>query len=73
MNDEMLDRMNKAVNFETAKSSFSGISGSVSEILNANSTIQVDNYNTLELDGEKVYENQQRIQKTKNLQYAFGG
>lgn len=73
MNDEIMNRMNQAVNIETAKASFNGISGSVSQILSANSVIQVENYNTLELDGEKVYENQQTISKNKNLQYGFGG
>jgi phage-related protein len=73
MNDEMVSRMNKAVNFEVGKAGTSGITGSVSEILNTNSKIVVENNNTLELDGEKIYENQQVIQKTKNLQYAFGG
>ena len=73
MNEEIMDKMDKAVNMETAKASFSGTSGSVSEILNTNSVIRVENYNTLELDGEKVYENQQNIEKNKNLQYSFGG
>lgn len=73
MNDEMVNRMNKAVNFEVGKAGTSGITGSVSEILNTNSKIVVENNNTLQLDGEKIYENQQIIQKNKNLQYAFGG
>lgn len=73
MNDEMVSKMNKAVNFEVGKAGTSGITGSVSEILNTNSKIVVENYNTMELDGEKIYENQQTIQKNKNLQYAFGG
>ena len=73
MNDEIMDKMNKAVNVETARASFNGTSGSVSEILNTNSIIKVENYNTLELDGEKVYENQETIKKNKNLQYGFGG
>lgn len=73
MNDEIMDKMSQAVNIETARASFSGTSGSVSEIMNANSIIRVENYNTLELDGEKIYENQETIQKNKNLQYGFGG
>lgn len=73
MNNEMLDKMSSAVNLETSKMSFSGIKGSVTDILNSNSVIKVENYNTLELDGEKVYENQKTIQKQKNLQYGFGG
>ena len=73
MNDEIMNKMNQAVNMETAKASFSGTSGSVSQILSANSVIQVQNYNTLELDGEVVYENQQQVQQRKDLQYSFGG
>lgn len=73
MNDEIMNRMNQAVNMEMAKASFSGTSGSVSQILSANSVIQVDNYNKLYLDGEEIYENQQTVQQRKNLQYGFGG
>ena len=73
MNDEMISRMNKAVNVEVGKAGTSGITGSVNEILNTNSKIVVENYNTMELDGEKIYENQQVVQRNKNLQYAFGG
>lgn len=73
MNDEIMNKMSQAVNMETAKASFSGTSGSVSQILSANSVIQVENYNTLELDGEVVYENQQQVQQRKDLQYGFGG
>lgn len=73
MNDEIMDRMSQAVNMETAKASFSGTSGSVSQILSANSVIQVENYNKLYLDGEEIHENQQTVQQRKNLQYSFGG
>ena len=73
MNDEIMNKMNQAVNMEMAKASFSGTSGSVSQILSANSVIRVENYNTLELDGEAVYNNQQTVQQRKNLQYSFGG
>lgn len=73
MNEEIMSRMSQAVNMETAKASFSGTSGSVSQILSANSVIQVENYNTLELDGEVVYANQQQVQQRKDLQYSFGG
>lgn len=73
MNEEIMNKMNQAVNMEMAKASFSGTSGSVSQILSANSVIRVENYNTLELDGEVVYENQQQVQQRKGLQYSFGG
>lgn len=73
MNDEIMNKMSQAVNMETAKASFSGTTGSVSQILSANSVIQVENYNTLQLDGEVVYENQQQVRQRKELQYSFGG
>lgn len=73
MNDEIMNKMSQAVNMETAKASFSGTTGSVSQILSANSVIKVENYNTLELDGEVVYENQKTVQQRKDLQYGFGG
>ena len=73
MNDEIMNKMTRAVAQEQAVASFKGTSGSVSEILNANSIIKVENFNTLELDGEKVYENQNKVQQRKNLQYGFGG
>jgi len=73
MSDELVDRMDNAVSFGIGKAGTSGITGSVNEILNTNSKIVVENNNALLLDGEKIYENQQIIQKEKNLQYAFGG
>lgn len=73
MNDSILNKMRMAVNKQTGFAGFAGISGNVSEILSANSVIRVENYNTLELDGEQIYNNQQTISKNKNLQYAFGG
>lgn len=73
LGQDVLSKMENEVNIETGKMSVSGLNGTVSEILNANSIIKVENYNTLELDGEKVYENQQNIQKNKNLQYGFNG
>lgn len=71
MNDEIMDRMRQAVNIETAKSSFSGTSGSVSQILTANGTTTVNLNNETYLDGEKVYENQKTVTAKKNLQYQF--
>lgn len=73
MNEEIMNKMNQAVNMETAKASFSGTTGSVSQILSANSVIQVENYNKLYLDGEQIHENQQTVQQRKDLQYSFGG
>lgn len=73
MNDEIMDKMHNAVNMETAKANFGGMSSSVTDILSANSVINVENHNVLELDGEKIYENQNNIQRNKNLQYGFKG
>lgn len=73
MNEEIMNKMSQAVNMETAKASFNGTTGSISQILSANSVIRVENYNTLQLDGEVVYENQQQVQQRKDLQYGFGG
>lgn len=71
MNDEIMDKMKQAVNIETAKSSFSGTSGSVSQILTANGSTTVNLNNETYLDGEKVYENQKTVTAKKNLQYQF--
>ena len=73
MNDEIMNKMSQAVNMETAKASFSGTTGSVSQILSANSVIKVENYNKLYLDGEEIFENQQQVEQRKNLQYGFEG
>lgn len=73
MNDEIVRKMGDATAIEMGKMALSGTNGSVNEILNANGIITVENYNTLELDGEQIYENQQTITQNKNLQYAFGG
>ena len=73
MNDEIMNKMSQAVSMETAKASFSGTSGSVSQILSANSMIQVENNNKLYLDGEEIYQNQEIVKQRKDLQYSFGG
>ena len=70
MSDEMVDRMKDAVNIETGKSSFSGLSSTVNEMISANSEFTGDINNVLTLDGEVVYENQQKIEARKNLQYG---
>ena len=70
MNDKIFDKMSNAVNFETGKMSFSGTSGSVSQILSANSQFTGNINNVMTLDGEVVYENQQTIKARKELQYG---
>lgn len=66
--EDVLNRMQNAVNVEAGKMSFSGTSGSVTQILNANSSFTGNINNVLELDGEVVYNNQQKITARKNLQ-----
>ena len=68
LSDEITTKMQNAVNVEAGKMSFSGTSGSVTQILNANSSFTGNINNVLELDGEVVYNNQQKITARKNLQ-----
>lgn len=68
--DEILDRFSNAVNMETGKMSFNGTTGSVNQMLSANATFEGVNENNVYLDGEKIYENQQKIIARKNLQYG---
>lgn len=70
MNDKIFDKMSNAVNFETGKMAFSGTSGSVNQILSANSQFTGNINNVMTLDGEVVYENQQTIKARKELQYG---
>lgn len=67
---DIIARMQNAVNVETGKMSFSGISGSVTEILSANATFEGTIPIEVDLDGEKIYENQETIKARKNLQYG---
>ena len=60
LSDEITTKMQNAVNVEAGKMSFSGTSGSVTQILNANSSFTGNINNVLELDGEVVYNNQQK-------------
>lgn len=68
--DDVYKKMQGAVNMETGKMAFSGTSGSVSQILNANSQFTGNINNVMTLDGEVVYENQQTIKARKELQYG---
>ena len=70
MNDKIFDKMSNAVNFETGKMAFSGTSGSINQILSANSQFTGNINNVMTLDGEVVYENQQTIKARKELQYG---
>lgn len=68
--DEIIDKMQNAVNLQTGAMAFSGTSGSVSQILSANSQFTGNINNVMTLDGEVVYENQQTIKARKELQYG---
>lgn len=72
ISDEMLERTKNAVNIETGKMSFSGTSGSVTQMLNANAKFEGTIPMTIDLDGEVIYKNQQVISARKNLQYGGG-
>ncbi len=73
LNDEMINKMTKAVNVETGKMSYSGTNGSVTQMLSAYGTTIVENNNKLYLDGDEIYSNQQTVSAKKNLQTQFGG
>ena len=70
LTNEVLDKFSNAVNLETSNMSFSGTSGSVSQILSANATFEGTIPMQIDLDGEKIYDNQQKISARKNLQYG---
>ena len=73
MNDDIMDKMTKAVNIETGSMNYSGTNGTVTQMLSAFGTTTVVNENKLYLDGDEIYENQQAVTAKKNLQTQFGG
>ena len=73
LNDDMVNKMTKAVNVETGKINFSGTNGTVTQMLSAYGTTIVENNNKLYLDGDEIYANQQIVSAKKNLQTQFGG
>lgn len=72
MNDEIMNKMKQAVNIETGKSSFSGISGSVSQILSSNATFDGNFVVEAKVDEGVLFEANERITSVKNLQTQFG-
>ena len=70
LGDDILNKMSNAVNIETGKMSFSGTSGSVSQILNANSSFEGNINVVAELDGEVLYDNQQKVELRRRTQYG---
>ena len=71
MDKSLIDEMNKSVLLNKNGIAVSGINGTVNQILTASAKQDILIQNQLELDGEKVYENQQKVSAKKNLQYAF--
>ena len=73
MNDEIYDRMKQAVDMETGAMSFSGTTGSVSQILSSNATFDGNFVVKAEVQEGTLFEANQRITKEKRLQTGFGG
>lgn len=71
MDNAIVNKMTKSVDVSKNGIATSGITGTVNQILSANARQDIVLYNNLDLDGEKVYSNQQKISAKKNLQYAF--
>ena len=71
MDKSLINEMNKSVLLNKNGIAVSGINGTVNQILTASAKQDILIQNQLELDGEKVYENQQKVSAKKNLQYAF--
>ena len=71
MDNAIYDEMSKSVDYSRSGIATSGINGTVNQMLTASARQDININNTLELDGEKVYENQQQVSSKKELQYAF--
>ena len=71
MDSAMINEMTKSVDISKSGIATSGISGTVNQMLSASARQDIVIQSNLELDGEKVYENQQKVSAKKNLQYAF--
>lgn len=71
MDNAMIDEMTKSVDMSKSGIATSGINGTVNQMLSASARQDIVIQSNLELDGEKVYENQQKVSAKKNLQYAF--
>ena len=71
MDNSIMDKMSKSIDFSRSGIATSGINGTVNQILSANARENININNKLELDGEVVYENQKTVTSKKNLQYSF--
>ena len=71
--DDVYKKMQGAVNMETGKMSFSGTTGSISQILSNNATFDGNFVVKAEVQEGTLFEANQRITKEKRLQTGFGG
>lgn len=71
MDDALINEMSKSIDVSKNGISVSGINGTVNQMLSASARQDIVIQNQLELDGDKVYENQKKVSSKKNLQYAF--
>jgi len=71
MDNSLMDKMSKSIEFSRSGIATSGINGTVNQIISAKSRENININNKLELDGEVVYENQKTVTSKKNLQYSF--
>ncbi len=72
--DNVYQKMQQAVDLETAKMSanvqVSGASRGVQQVLNASATLENTIPLQIDLDGEVIYDNQQKVSQRKSLQYG---
>ena len=68
--ERLANKVKDAFNIEAGQMSFSGTTGSVSQILSANAQFEGTIPLRVDLDGEKIYDNQQKITARKSLQYG---
>lgn len=71
LSDDIFNEMKNAMNFENARMSVSGVTGTVSQILSAQNNQVIAVNSTLELDGEKVATSTNKVNTKKDLQYTF--
>lgn len=71
--DDVYKKMQGAVNMETGKMTFSGTTGSVSQILSSNATFDGNFVVKAEVEEGTLFEANQRITRQKKLQTGFGG
>lgn len=72
--DDIYSEMQNAVNLETSKMNtsidVSNANNGIQQMLNASATFEGIIPIEIDLDGEKIYDNQQKITSRKNLQYG---